>query len=206
MNPNLQAGWQIFKQRLLDRCYTSKELVMGQVIRLFPLWIKPNHITSFRLVVLAPLLWWALATKQSCALIMIILATAFASDLLDGTMARQRQLISKSGAFLDALADKFVAVPAFVILAVPAIDRWLFRLILCREAIMVIFSLIRIKNYQNIKSNLVGQWYMTILAATMLVILLGAPAIITNTLASLAALVGIASLPYYRAHSQTHLK
>jgi CDP-diacylglycerol--glycerol-3-phosphate 3-phosphatidyltransferase len=67
-----------------------------------------NAITLVRLL-LAPLLFWAIITQGSGWLLFLGWIAITASDSLDGWLAR-RQGTTRSGAFLDPLADKVLAL------------------------------------------------------------------------------------------------
>ncbi len=80
----------------------------------FPTWIRPNHLTAARLILIPVILvllhfdqsWWALAT----------FVVAMSTDFIDGAMARIRDQITMFGIYMDPIADKLLvaAVLAWV--------------------------------------------------------------------------------------------
>lgn len=80
----------------------------------FPRWVRPNHLTFLRLILVPVVVilwyldldWWALG----------VFAAAIATDFIDGTMARTRDQITLLGTYLDPIADKLLigAVLAWV--------------------------------------------------------------------------------------------
>lgn len=80
----------------------------------FPRWVRPNHLTVLRLVLVPVVVvlwyldldWWALG----------VFSVAIATDFIDGTMARTRDQITLLGTYLDPVADKLLigAVLAWV--------------------------------------------------------------------------------------------
>jgi CDP-diacylglycerol--glycerol-3-phosphate 3-phosphatidyltransferase len=67
-----------------------------------------NAITVVRLLV-APWVFWLIADRESGWLLFALWVAVTASDSLDGWLAR-RQGTTRSGAFLDPLADKVLAL------------------------------------------------------------------------------------------------
>lgn len=80
----------------------------------FPTWIRPNHLTVARLILIPVILvllyfnhsWWALIT----------FIVAMSTDFIDGAMARTRDQITVFGIYMDPIADKLLiaAVLAWV--------------------------------------------------------------------------------------------
>jgi CDP-diacylglycerol--glycerol-3-phosphate 3-phosphatidyltransferase len=89
-------------------------VVVKALLWAFPTWIRPNHLTILRLVLVPVVLlllyfehrWWALAA--------FIVATC--TDFIDGAMARSRRQTSTFGVYVDPIADKLLvgAVLAWV--------------------------------------------------------------------------------------------
>lgn len=72
----------------------------------FPHWIKPNHLTFLRLVLIPVILalmsadyrWWAFG----------VVVAAVCTDFIDGAMARTRDQITVLGTYIDPVADKLL--------------------------------------------------------------------------------------------------
>jgi CDP-diacylglycerol--glycerol-3-phosphate 3-phosphatidyltransferase len=95
-----QQKSQPVAQRSMDR------LVRIAFLWAIPTWVRPNHLTIARLVLIPVILvllhleyhWWALGT--------FVLATC--TDFIDGTMARTRDQITIFGTYMDPVADKLL--------------------------------------------------------------------------------------------------
>jgi CDP-diacylglycerol--glycerol-3-phosphate 3-phosphatidyltransferase len=95
-------------QRTMDKIATKAFLWA------FPSWVRPNHLTVARLLLIPVILvllgfghgWWALG----------VFLAATCTDFIDGAMARQRRQISTFGVYVDPIADKLLvgAVLAWV--------------------------------------------------------------------------------------------
>jgi len=72
----------------------------------FPRWVRPNHLTALRLVLIPVILvllyldlrWWALG----------VFIVAICTDFIDGAMARTRDQITLLGTYTDPVADKLL--------------------------------------------------------------------------------------------------
>lgn len=96
----------------------------------------PNIITIFRLLLIPPVAWAILNEEYKLALILFFIAGF--SDGLDGFLARVFHWQSKLGSFLDPLADKFLTIICFYLLAWKGlIPWWLFVVILLRDVIIL---------------------------------------------------------------------
>ncbi len=75
--------------------------------------LKPNHITVFGASTSSAI---ALITipRGEFALALALLIPLVASDLLDGTMARLSNSVSKTGAFLDSVMDRVTDFSLFI--------------------------------------------------------------------------------------------
>src|SRR5689334_8849952 len=67
-----------------------------------PAWIKPNHLTILRALLVVPVVIW----KDHPALAVTFLILSSLCDILDGPLARARGSADKMGAVLDPIADK----------------------------------------------------------------------------------------------------
>ena len=93
--------------------------------------------------------WWAFALGWVFA----------ASDVLDGWLARKFDLISRTGAFLDPLADKIVVLGAMFCLV--AVDRyhWIpVALIAIREAVITGFRSYWVKKNRAVPARKLGKY------------------------------------------------
>src|SRR3989344_4458874 len=87
-----------------------------------PVWVLPNHITYFRLLMIPIIILFLTVKVYSVGVVLFILA-AF-SDAVDGALARTRNQITDVGKILDPLVDK-VLIVSIVIMLVPQYFGWL---------------------------------------------------------------------------------
>ncbi len=96
----------------------------------------PNLITIGRLL-LVPLIIWLITASQPAAAFYVLIV-AGVSDAVDGFLARQFDLRSDLGTYLDPIADKALLVSIYVTLAtVAAIPVWLAILTVSRDLLIV---------------------------------------------------------------------
>jgi cardiolipin synthase len=101
----------------------------------------PNLITSIRIILVPVFIIYIINDEFLPALVVFIVAGL--SDGADGLIARLFDQKSKLGAFLDPLADKFLLVTAFIVLAVRAfIPPWLTVLVISRDILILVGVLI----------------------------------------------------------------
>ncbi len=121
-----------------------------------------NLITSARIAA-SPVLFVAILdaepTRGTSWLAFILGIVFAASDYLDGLLARRYEWISRSGAFLDPLADKIVVLGSMFCLV--AIDRygWVpVALITVRELMITGFRSYWVKNGRTVPARTLGKY------------------------------------------------
>lgn len=100
-----------------------------------PIFNLPNTLTLFRIgcvPLLVVLLFFP--QKATSLLAAVVFGLASISDLLDGFLARRRQMVTTLGQFLDPLADKLI-VSAALIMLIPLgrVPAWMVVVIIGRE-------------------------------------------------------------------------
>jgi cardiolipin synthase len=96
----------------------------------------PNLITSFRILLIAPIAVALLHHEQLIALGLFFLAAA--SDLVDGFIAKRFGWQSAVGGVLDPAADKLLLATSFVVLAVMGlVPLWLMATAVARDLLIV---------------------------------------------------------------------
>jgi CDP-diacylglycerol--glycerol-3-phosphate 3-phosphatidyltransferase len=81
-------------------------LVVHTWLRAFPRWIKPNHLTILRLLLVPTLLVLLFAEHRGWALTVFIIGLC--TDFIDGAMARTRGQTTTFGVYADPVADKLL--------------------------------------------------------------------------------------------------
>jgi len=82
----------------------KKSLYIPGVTVLYKLGVKPNHLTVIGLILAV------IALFQPLVPALILFATAFVIDVLDGNLARKHNLKTVFGGFLDSVIDKTVEI------------------------------------------------------------------------------------------------
>lgn len=95
----------------------------------------PNKLTLSRIAVV-PLILVCIAyeTKLSCLAAGILFALAGVTDLIDGWLARRKNLVTRLGKLLDPLADKVLVCSVLIMLVQMSwIPGWVAIVIICRD-------------------------------------------------------------------------
>ena len=96
----------------------------------------PNLITIARLIMVPIVIVMIMQQRWAAAFILFVVAGV--SDAVDGFIARQFNMKSEFGAYIDPLADKSLLVSIYVSLAVVgAIPSWLAIVVVSRDAMIV---------------------------------------------------------------------
>ena len=103
---------------------------------LFPKRVKPNHLTTFRLLmipIIVVLFWLELYPVGG-----ILFLIASFTDALDGAMARSRNQATDFGKMYDPLADKLLICTVVYILVLKYVDVYAAWIIIILEAIIIL--------------------------------------------------------------------
>ncbi len=109
----------------------------------------PNLITGARLLlvpVVLSMIWefWNDPWLRFLAMLLLILAAA--TDGLDGSIARRRNLVTNLGKILDPIADKALLSGALILLSVLGAVSWIATgIILARELLITLYRLVVVK-------------------------------------------------------------
>ncbi len=96
----------------------------------------PNLLTALRVLLVLPATWLMLEHRYGAAL--VVFGVAGLTDALDGFIARRFRWQSRLGAVLDPLADKLLAVSAYLVLGAQGVlPAWLVALVLARDLVIV---------------------------------------------------------------------
>jgi len=95
----------------------------------------PNKLTVLRILlipVFMVVLYWDFPGANYVALVIFILASL--TDLLDGKIARARNLVTDFGKFADPLADKMLVTAAMLwFVEIGLMPAWALLIVICRE-------------------------------------------------------------------------
>lgn len=98
----------------------------------------PNLLTFFRLALVPVFLWLALG-PQRIDLALLVAVGGFATDLIDGVIARRWGQVSRLGTALDPLADRLgLAAGAVVFIVHDLAPLWIVVAVAVRDALLVL--------------------------------------------------------------------
>ncbi|MDO4633187.1 MAG: CDP-diacylglycerol--glycerol-3-phosphate 3-phosphatidyltransferase [Eubacteriales bacterium] len=108
----------------------------------------PNSLTTARMVLIIPFVIIMLnATGNGKYLALAIFIIASLTDMLDGQIARKRNLVTNFGKFMDPLADKLLVSAAMICLvSIGRLPAWIVIIIISREFAISGFRLIASDN------------------------------------------------------------
>ncbi len=96
----------------------------------------PNIISIGRLLI-TPIIVWLMLTGAFAGAFWLFLIAAL-SDALDGTIAKQFDMITLLGSYLDPIADKVMLVSVFLVLgSLGHLPLWIVLLVVSRDALIV---------------------------------------------------------------------
>lgn len=133
----------------------------------------PNTLTIGRIVIIPIFITAIIYKRYNYALYLFIVAAL--TDIFDGLFARLKNQKTALGTFLDPLADKFLLVTSFIVLATYGwIPKWLTITVISRDIIVIIgwFLLYLITDRSNVEPSLLGKatiWIQSILIAYVLI-------------------------------------
>ena len=118
----------------------------------------PNALTFLRILLIPAvyITYFQLPERRWIALILYL--TASFTDFLDGYLARKWNQITSFGKLFDPLADKLIVLTVLYCLAeTNYAPWWVFFLVLGKEALMVLGSLLMLGKKVVVKSNIYGK-------------------------------------------------
>ena len=135
----------------------------------------PNKLTVLR-VIMVPFFVFFMLTDVGGPLnkwiALVIFCVASLTDMLDGKIARARNLVTNFGKFMDPLADKLLVCSAMICL-IPSgdLEAWIVILIIAREFIISGFRLVASDNGIVIAASYWGK-FKTVSQMAMIIVLI----------------------------------
>jgi len=124
------------------------------VLKLFPKFVRPNHITVFRFISIPFVLFFLLHKDYDLGFALFALSAL--SDAVDGAMARTRNQITDWGIVFDPLADKLLIGSVGFIVISRLISLPLALAIVFIEILLIISAYFRFKG-EIVPAKLVGK-------------------------------------------------
>lgn len=176
----------------------------------------PNKLTVLRVIMVPFFVFFMLTGVGGAAnkwIALIIFCVASLTDMLDGKIARARNLVTNFGKFMDPLADKMLVSSAFICLIVTrpeSMPAWIVIIIIAREFVISGFRLIASDNGVVIAASYWGKFKTNfqMFAIILLIADLGGPVVhvIEQVLVYIALILTIVSLIDYLAKNIDVLK
>jgi CDP-diacylglycerol--glycerol-3-phosphate 3-phosphatidyltransferase len=172
------------------------------VLKLFPLFIRPNFLTIFRFISI-PFIVLLLLSENYVFGFWLFIVSAF-TDALDGAMARTRNQITDWGIVFDPFADKLLISSVSLIVISKFISPVLAGIIVAIEAFLIISSYIRFKG-EVVPAKTAGKIKMILQSVgvgfLLLSIMLNLPVliIVSTYILYLAIIFALLSLFVYRS-------
>lgn len=135
----------------------------------------PNKLTVLRIIMVPFFVFFMLTDTGGAAnkwIALIIFCVASLTDMLDGKIARARNLVTNFGKFMDPLADKLLVCSAMICM-IPSgkLAAWFVIIIIAREFIISGFRLVASDNGIVIAASYWGK-FKTVSQMFMIIVLI----------------------------------
>ena len=135
----------------------------------------PNKLTVLRVIMVPFFVFFMLTDVGGPAnkwIALVLFCVASLTDMLDGKIARARNLVTNFGKFMDPLADKLLVCSAMIcFIELEKLPAWFVIIIIGREFIISGFRLIAAENGVVIAANYWGK-FKTVSQMIMIILLL----------------------------------
>jgi CDP-diacylglycerol--glycerol-3-phosphate 3-phosphatidyltransferase len=152
------------------KLYFHDRILAATILRLIPLWVRPNQITIFRFL-FTPVVFFLLYKGYLVWGFWAFLLAAF-SDALDGSLARTRDQVTAWGKVYDPLADKILIASVIYVIVLQTIGFWTSVIIIGLEVIIIIAAWVRKIEGRVIQANWWGKIKMILQVLGVSVLLL----------------------------------
>ncbi len=174
----------------------------------------PNKLTLFRVVLIPFCIFFLLAPffkGYGNYIATAIFIVASLTDMLDGQIARRRNLVTNFGKFMDPLADKLLVCSTMIaLITLGKIPSWVVMIIIAREFIISGFRLIASDNGIVIAASYWGKCKTVCQMVMVIVLMLQIPLrvfdIIGTVLVYLSLVLTVVSLIDYIIKNKDVLK
>ena len=166
----------------------------------------PNKLTVLRVIMVPFFVFFMLTDTGGAAnkwIALVIFCVASLTDMLDGKIARARNLVTNFGKFMDPLADKLLVCSAMICLITAGqLAAWIVVIIIAREFIISGFRLVAADNGIVIAASYWGK-FKTVSQMAMIIVLIadfgGVFTVIRNVLIWVSLILTVVSLIDYVA-------
>ena len=138
-----------------DKILPHDRLLARTILPAFHLWVRPNHLTILRFLMIPLVLWLLVLDNYEWGIPLFLLAAL--TDALDGSMARTRNQITDWGKMYDPVADKVLIGSVLVVIALQHINFYLGIILIALEVVVLIGAAIRYKKGIISQANVWGK-------------------------------------------------
>ena len=135
----------------------------------------PNKLTVLRVIMVPFFVFFMLTDVGGPAnkwIALVLFCVASLTDMLDGKIARARNLVTNFGKFMDPLADKLLVCSAMIcMIPLGKLQAWFVIIIIAREFIISGFRLVASDNGVVIAANYWGK-FKTVSQMIMIILLI----------------------------------
>lgn len=166
----------------------------------------PNKLTVLRVIMVPFFVLFMLTNLGGDAnkwIALVIFCLASLTDMLDGKIARARNLVTNFGKFMDPLADKLLVCSAMIcLIPLGRLDAWIVIVIIAREFIISGFRLVASDSGIVIAASYWGK-FKTVAQMAMIIVLIadfgGVFTVVETVLIWAALILTVVSLVDYVA-------
>ena len=139
------------------------------------IWTVSNMLSMFRMLLAIPLAFVLQDAERMLPFVLVLSAVAYASDLLDGWVARTFDGESRFGRIIDPLADKvFITVGVLGMEAAGLIPWWFTILVIARDIIILAGGVhLRARTGQVVQSTMLGKATVVSIGVALIAALFG---------------------------------
>ncbi len=153
-----------------NRVQRHDYLLKYTIVPLIPRFIKPNHFTMLRLLLIPVVLWFLLEDNYSVG-VPLFFVTAF-TDMIDGSLARLRNQVTEWGKIYDPVADKLLISTVLILIVAQHINPFLALLIVGLDVMLIVGGVIRKRQGYEVGANTWGKIKMCLQVGGVLALLI----------------------------------
>ena len=172
----------------------------------------PNKLTVLRVIMVPFFVFFMLTDVGGPAnkwIALVLFCVASLTDMLDGKIARARNLVTNFGKFMDPLADKLLVCSAMIcMIPLGKLQAWFVIIIIAREFIISGFRLIASDNGRVIAASYWGKFKTTfqMVMICLMIANIEALSVLTTIVMWVALVLTVVSLVDYLMKNKDVLK
>ena len=162
----------LFRYEAASEVHPHDHLIAWLFLRLVPSWVTPNRLTLLR-IIMTPAVFFIILFELYTIGIILFLLTAF-TDVLDGSLARTKGMITNFGKLFDPLADKLLIGSIVILLVFEYYPIWVGSVVLLLEIIFIVSATIsKVRFKTNRMANIWGKMKMFLQVLAVFATLMG---------------------------------